>query len=135
MSTASILKTWFEQNRPVLLYGLELFLIAVIFFALSVAYAGHAMSMGGPSVALAEQAFISTPGIAPDQTTELSSQPTFIAQPSTATVAGEYVASRSGKTYYLVTCSNRIKEENKIFFATAEDAEKAGLTPSKTCFK
>lgn len=48
---------------------------------------------------------------------------------------GEYVASKNGKTYYKTSCKNQIKEENKIYFRTELDAQKAGFTPSKTCFK
>src|SRR3990170_930190 len=53
----------------------------------------------------------------------------------TAQTKGEYVASKNGKTYYKITCSNRIKEENKIYFQSESDAQKSGFTPSKTCFK
>jgi hypothetical protein len=50
-------------------------------------------------------------------------------------MSGDYVASKSGKNYYLVGCSGvkRIKEENKVYFDTKEEAEKKGLLPSKTC--
>jgi hypothetical protein len=48
---------------------------------------------------------------------------------------GGYVASKSGTRYYLPWCSgvSRIKEENKIWFATKEEAEARGLTPAKNC--
>ena len=46
-----------------------------------------------------------------------------------------YVASKSGTKYYLPTCSGvgRIKEENKVWYATKADAEAAGLTPATNC--
>lgn len=46
-----------------------------------------------------------------------------------------YVASKSGTKYYLPTCSGvgRIKEENKVWYATKADAEAAGLTPAAAC--
>ncbi len=46
-----------------------------------------------------------------------------------------FVASKSGKKYYLPTCSGvaRIKEVNRVWFATKEDAEAAGLTPAANC--
>jgi len=49
--------------------------------------------------------------------------------------SGPIVASKNGTKYYSLTCSGvkRIKEENKIFFASREDAERAGLSPSSTC--
>ena len=46
-----------------------------------------------------------------------------------------FVASKSGKKYYLPTCSGvgRIKEENRVWYATALDAQNAGLTPAANC--
>lgn len=46
-----------------------------------------------------------------------------------------YVASKNGSTYYLPWCSGvaRIKDENKIWFATKEDAEARGLRPAANC--
>ncbi len=49
--------------------------------------------------------------------------------------SGAYVASKEGTKYHLPWCSGaqRIKEENKIFFATKTDAEAAGYTPAANC--
>jgi hypothetical protein len=49
--------------------------------------------------------------------------------------SGVYVASKSGTRYYLPSCSgvSRIKEENKVYFATKEEAERAGLKPAANC--
>jgi hypothetical protein len=46
------------------------------------------------------------------------------------------VASKNGTKYYPIACSgaNRIKEENKIYFASTDLAEKAGYEPSSACF-
>lgn len=46
-----------------------------------------------------------------------------------------YVASKSGTKYHLPWCGSakQIKEENKIWFATKEEAEKAGYTPASNC--
>jgi len=46
-----------------------------------------------------------------------------------------YVASVNGKYYYLPNCSgvNRIKEENKIWFKTKEEAESKGYKPAPNC--
>jgi hypothetical protein len=46
---------------------------------------------------------------------------------------GQFVASKSGAKYHPVTgCSyaDRIKEENRIYFNTAKEAESAGYEPS-----
>lgn len=48
---------------------------------------------------------------------------------------GLYVASKNGTKYHLPTCSGakRIKEENKIWFDSKQEAEKAGYSPAKNC--
>lgn len=48
---------------------------------------------------------------------------------------GNYVASKNGKLYYRIGCgsSSRIKEENKVFFTSASDAENAGFQASSSC--
>lgn len=48
---------------------------------------------------------------------------------------GQYVASKNGSAYYLPWCGgvSRIKEENKVWFATKEEAEANGYRPAKTC--
>ena len=46
-----------------------------------------------------------------------------------------YVASKNSDKYHLPWCAGaqRIKEENKIWFANKENAEKAGYKPSANC--
>jgi hypothetical protein len=58
-----------------------------------------------------------------------------IPTPVPATQAHTYVASKTGKKYYLPTCAGakRIKEENKIWFATREQAAAAGYSPAAKC--
>lgn len=53
----------------------------------------------------------------------------------TEPVPGGYVASKNGTKYHLPWCSGakRIKEENKIWFSTKEEAEKAGYEPAGNC--
>lgn len=48
---------------------------------------------------------------------------------------GKYVASKNGKLYYTATCkgANRIKAENRVWFDTAEDAQKQGYTWATSC--
>jgi len=45
------------------------------------------------------------------------------------------VASKSGKRYYFLHCSGvkRIKEANKIYFKSENDAKKRGLTIAANC--
>ncbi len=48
---------------------------------------------------------------------------------------GAYVASKTGHVYYLSSCGGvkRIKEENKVWFASKGDAELKGYKPAATC--
>jgi hypothetical protein len=46
-----------------------------------------------------------------------------------------YIASKSGTKYHFPWCSGakRIKEDNKVWFSTKDEAEKAGYTPARNC--
>ncbi len=52
-----------------------------------------------------------------------------------ASIAHNFVASKTGSKYYTPDCAaaKRIKDENKVWFATKQAAEAAGLTPSTSC--
>ncbi len=54
---------------------------------------------------------------------------------SSESKAKTYVAAKAGKAYYLPSCSGvgRIKEENKVYFATKASAESAGYSPALNC--
>lgn len=54
---------------------------------------------------------------------------------ATATMGDAYVASKSGTSYFLPWCggASLIKEENKIWFNSKEDAQAAGYTPAGNC--
>ena len=46
-----------------------------------------------------------------------------------------FVASRNGKKYYYIWCesANFIKEQNRIWFSTQAEAQKAGYQPAANC--
>ncbi len=48
---------------------------------------------------------------------------------------GMYVGSKNGQAYYLPWCGGvkRIKEENKVWFASKADAEAKGYKPAGNC--
>jgi len=61
-----------------------------------------------------------------------------VSQLSTPSVDSEeklFVVSKNGTKYHYPWCSGaqRIKEENKVWFDTKEEAEKAGYTPAANC--
>ncbi|MEO8637485.1 MAG: hypothetical protein ABI430_01125 [Candidatus Taylorbacteria bacterium] len=55
--------------------------------------------------------------------------------PKAVPQAGMLVGAKSGDKYHFPWCSGaqRIKEENKIWFASVEEARKAGYTPAANC--
>ena len=55
--------------------------------------------------------------------------------PSEEKTTGRIVASRSGNIYHFPWCPGalRIKEENKVWFNSREDAEKNGYKPASNC--
>lgn len=58
-----------------------------------------------------------------------------VSSKQTNTVSGQIVASKNGTRYYYSHCTgiNRIKEENKIYFQSKEEAEARGLTLASAC--
>lgn len=55
--------------------------------------------------------------------------------PAILPVGGQVVASKTGKAYYLPWCGGvkRIKDENKVWFDSAQAAQAAGYIPAKNC--
>jgi hypothetical protein len=54
---------------------------------------------------------------------------------SAGQTSGNFVASINGKAYYPTGCAaaNRIKEENKVWFDTKEEAVAQGYKPAANC--
>ncbi len=50
-------------------------------------------------------------------------------------ISGNFVASINGKAYYPANCvaAQRIKEENRIWFNSREEAEADGYKPAQNC--
>jgi len=57
------------------------------------------------------------------------------ANPAVSNTPGSYVASKTGKAYYFPWCAValRIKDANKVWFATKAAAEAAGYKPAANC--
>lgn len=53
----------------------------------------------------------------------------------TSAVKGKYIASKSGTSYHFPWCPGalRIKESNKIWFQSKEEAEGRGYKPASNC--
>lgn len=71
----------------------------------------------------------------PDGSTQTAAAFAATTPKSSSVTAGGVVASKSGSKYYLPTCAaaSRIKEENKVTFATSAEAEAAGYTAAANC--
>ncbi len=54
---------------------------------------------------------------------------------SIVSIQGKYVASKNGTAYHYPWCPGalKIKEVNKVWFNTKEEAEKAGYKPAGNC--
>ncbi|MBI5079565.1 hypothetical protein HZB06_02790 [Candidatus Wolfebacteria bacterium] len=66
---------------------------------------------------------------------KLSAQTNMTEQSSLYKQFGHFMASINGKSYYPKDCAaaNKIKEENKIWFDTKEEAESQGYNPAQNC--
>ena len=55
--------------------------------------------------------------------------------PRPTTTAKTFFASSRGSKYYTISCSagKTIKQENRVYFTTGEEAQKAGYTLSSAC--
>ncbi|MEK7082374.1 MAG: hypothetical protein AAB915_01720 [Patescibacteria group bacterium] len=77
--------------------------------------------------------------IEPEQGNEAAVSSASVVQskpkPRPAPARGKFVGSRSGSAYHYPWCpgAQRIKEENKIWFATKEEAEAKGYKPAGNC--
>ena len=87
-----------------------------------------------PHIEQYAQAIGSNLETAPKIETATSTDTTITAEDSQIK-KGEYVASKSGAKYHLPWCpgAKQIKEENKVWFTSKEEAEKAGYTPAANC--
>ncbi len=108
-------------------YSVLLILIAVIAFGLgrySVSLDSHADYKDmSPIVVNMPPATVS--GVSTSSNSDSASQ----------IIEKNYVASKKGAKYHHLWCpgAGQIKEENKIYFATKEEAERFGYTPAANC--
>jgi hypothetical protein len=76
--------------------------------------------------------------VEPEDSTQTSLNGTTVgySTPTSESPAGKtFFASSRGSKYYTIDCSagKNIKSENKVWFATGEEAEAAGYTLSSAC--
>jgi hypothetical protein len=114
-------------------YGAVVVLVAIVCFGLgrwSVEYSLKTTQIKGlEGIKMTQGA--SLPLSAPLKTAT-SSPKTAVLE---AVAEKKYVGSKSGTKYHLLTCAGAktIKETNKIYFSSKEDAQKNGYSPAQNC--
>ena len=116
MSIIPIVVSFYIKNKEDIVLGIAVSAISLISF-------GAGLLASGNSVPPEPITIISAGGAEEENAYEES------------VLSGVFLASISGAKYYLPDCSGvaRIKEENRIWFDTREDAEKAGYEPAANC--
>lgn len=111
-------------------YGLLILLVGTISFGLGKWSAGDVISQDEPaSIIFSEKArFNIIDDIERTDTEKVQSG-------GEEKMVGAYVASKNGSKYHLPWCPGvkQMKEENKVWFASKEEAEAAGYTPAANC--
>ena len=109
----------------------ELYLAAIIILVATISF-----GLGRLSKIREEKTPITIENVAVATSTEIIANTTN-SQRATLTVDANkiFVASRNGKKYYYAWCdsSQKIKESNKVWFSTKDEAEKSGYQPAANC--
>ncbi len=126
------IKTWVSEHPQDLFVSALIFLVGLVSFGLgrlSVLWPQH-------DPVRIETAQRDQPPVLPGESDEKTqSGVAAVAATPVFSAAGQFVASKSGTAYHFPWCpgARRIKEENKIWFNTAEEAETQGYRPAKNC--
>jgi len=108
----------------------SIILLSVLSFGLGRLSVSEVSNQGGVALCEALPARVQTASVA------LSGAPKESADvPGEVKTQGTYVGSKNGSVYHFPWCSGaqRIKDENKVWFATKEEAERAGYRPASNC--
>jgi len=107
--------------------------VLIVVVAFTSFYLGKA-SVGEERSGIPHEAQVLTPGedtrVLTPQREDETEKSTYVSD----TFSG-YVGSKNGTKYHLPWCGSAksIKEENKVWFATKEEAAAAGYTPAANC--
>ncbi len=115
-------KEWCMDNKG------DLFIAGIIFFT-----GLSGFGLGRLSVDLVANQPLSV--IQPNENSNTSNTPQAGAAGGSTASDSRVFASRSGAVYYYSWCSGatRVKEDNKVWFATNKEAEQAGLRRASGC--
>lgn len=116
-----------------LLLGLGVFvLVAIAFFAGRLSANGFLETQQRTIVL---ERVTAVPGGISTQAGEGAPSPSDPTEGNHAEAEEMFVASKKGQRYHLLQCpgAQQIAEENKIYFASKEEAESAGYSPARNC--
>jgi hypothetical protein len=142
---ADKIKGWAGERRQFLIFiALLVGASSLSFYLGYVARAeGHKeplVAINCPANAYMDSLALSTPKAGTSKTSGISINPSAVAGASVIgsqnqATSGAYVASKNGKKYYPIDCAGakRIKDENKVFFATPAAATAAGYSLGAGC--
>ena len=121
-------KTFFEENRQDLYIATIIFLVGMASFGLG------RLSVSWPK----KESITITNGelqMPNGKKAKNNKNPSLGVGSASSSSKGRYVASKSGTAYHYPWCPGalKIKEENKIWFQTKEEAESRGLKPAGNC--
>lgn len=127
-----------KNKEKMMLLG-QFLLVGTIFFGLGILYQNSKIIKNNHLIEVIQEEYLAanTSDLVTKQPSENGSLKTEPLKDKKSEISKDlpFVASKNGKAYYKTSCSNRIKDENKIYFKTEEDAQKSGFSPAKTCFK
>ncbi len=123
----SKIKTFVNERRKMLLMALFVFMISLISFGL-----GRLSIVAQPESLVIENGVPTLSDVEKIMTTGGAQS---IGLPTAQN--GNFVASKNSTYYYLPTCATvkRIKDENKVWFQTEQEAQSLGFTRGSGCFK
>lgn len=115
-------KSWIEENKADLYVALVIFLVGLASFGLG------RLSALWP---VKKPIVIEEAGVSENAEVQSSVDE----KDKNFNSKGKYVASKNGTAYHLPWCPGalRIKEENRLWFKSREEAEKAGYHPAANC--
>lgn len=126
-------KSFYQDSKS------DLFITAIIFFVGMASFGLGRLSVLWPKKEpiqiLNQEARSTNQGAIKGTANILSSLNSNLLPHNSTASQGRYVASKSGKAYHYPWCqgAQKIKEGNKIWFQTKEDAVKAGYKPAGNC--
>lgn len=124
------IKTWVKENQRDLFLGALVFLVSAASFGLgrlsAIWPAEELISIEDAGSSIQNSGGIGV--VQPSQMPNAKFQIPDFAQ-------GNFVASSKGSAYHLPNCpgAKHIREENRLWFETAEDARAAGYRPAGNC--